>query len=576
MAAPEVAASGARVVPVMTHAARPTTVLVIDDDPALRVLFCAYLRQAGFTPLAATGGPAGLEIIARRPIDLVVCDVVMPGMSGHEFVRALRSATKTSPLPVILVTASDDPGGLVEGLEVGADDFVAKPVRREELVARVRAHVRTRAAWLDTVDGLRERIDVVAVLARLQPAADAEETAGEVVQQLARRTGAGFAGVYHLGARNPARLLAAAGPRLGDLNGFETAAPGIADLAERNRHRAWIDELGPTRAGTAARALDDAGLGLVATAPVLWGRDLVAVLVLAFARDAHAAAETVPELLRDTMADYATVLATAIGPALVARTEFDAQRQNLMRMVTYREFDPVYQPIIDLERRSVVGYEALTRFRDGSPPLARFAEAHASGLAPEFELAAVARAAERATHLPGGAFLALNVSPDVITGATDELAKLLPRDRPVVLEVTEHVPISDYGILRDSVARLGDVQLAIDDTGAGFASMRHILELSPAFAKLDISLVHGAHDDRLRRALASGLVHYAARSGFRLIAEGVEDILEAQALHALGIHMAQGYHFGPPEPPPARAPVAALRRRSPAREDVPVMAGAHK
>jgi EAL domain-containing protein (putative c-di-GMP-specific phosphodiesterase class I) len=103
--------------------------------------------------------------------------------------------------------------------------------------------------------------------------------------------------------------------------------------------------------------------------------------------------------------------------------------------------------------------------------------------------------------------------------------------------------------MRGVIEVLGsDVRCAVDDAGAGFASMRHILELKPAYAKLDISLVRGIHDDELRQALAAGLVYYAARSGVQLVAEGVELEAEAATLRELGVHLAQGYLFGRPMP----------------------------
>jgi EAL domain-containing protein (putative c-di-GMP-specific phosphodiesterase class I) len=120
--------------------------------------------------------------------------------------------------------------------------------------------------------------------------------------------------------------------------------------------------------------------------------------------------------------------------------------------------------------------------------------------------------------------------------------------RRLILELTEHVSIDDYAALRKAIEALGNADLAVDDAGAGYASLRHILELRPAFAKLDISLVRGIDVDELRQALVAGLVYFALRSGCHLIAEGVESEDEATALRRLGVEFAQGYLFGRPEP----------------------------
>jgi EAL domain-containing protein (putative c-di-GMP-specific phosphodiesterase class I) len=121
-------------------------------------------------------------------------------------------------------------------------------------------------------------------------------------------------------------------------------------------------------------------------------------------------------------------------------------------------------------------------------------------------------------------------------------------DRRLIVELTEHVPIDDYAAPRKAIETLGKVELAVDDAGAGYASLRHILELRPTFAKLDVSLVRGIDVDELRQALVAGLVYFALRSDCHLIAEGVESEAEAEALRRLGIEFAQGYLFGRPEP----------------------------
>ena len=121
-------------------------------------------------------------------------------------------------------------------------------------------------------------------------------------------------------------------------------------------------------------------------------------------------------------------------------------------------------------------------------------------------------------------------------------------ERRLVLELTEHVPVDDYAVLRGAIDSLGNVEVAVDDAGAGYASLRHILELRPAFVKLDISLVQNIDGDQLRQALVAGLVYFAERSGCHLIAEGVESEEEASALVRLGVELAQGFLFGRPQP----------------------------
>jgi EAL domain-containing protein (putative c-di-GMP-specific phosphodiesterase class I) len=141
------------------------------------------------------------------------------------------------------------------------------------------------------------------------------------------------------------------------------------------------------------------------------------------------------------------------------------------------------------------------------------------------------------------------MSPGLVLEWGPRLRKVIrATTRRLILELTEHVPIEDYAAFRKALEALGSVELAVDDTGAGFSSLRHILELRPAFAKLDISVVSGIDTDDLRQALVAGLVYFALRSGCHLIAEGVETENEVTALRRLGVEFAQGYLFGRPEP----------------------------
>jgi len=212
----------------------------------------------------------------------------------------------------------------------------------------------------------------------------------------------------------------------------------------------------------------------------------------------------------------------------------------------------VFQAIVDLTDHSIVGVEALSRFA-GKPmrsPDLWFEEAASVGLGPTLEMKAISAALAQASRLPDEAFLAINVSPDLLlSGKLDYLI-----DDPIcsrlVFELTEHVVVDDYGPIRSRIARFREkgARIAIDDTGAGFSSMRHILLLQPEIIKLDQSLTHGVDHDPARRALATSLVSFAKDIGSDLIAEGVETADELLALERLGAQWVQGFHIARPEP----------------------------
>jgi class 3 adenylate cyclase len=112
-------------------------VLVVDDDPDMAGILVRLLKQQGMQADIAADGHLALRTIAASPPDLVLLDVQMPGPDGFEICRRLKSNDATALLPVVLVTALEDQDSRVRGIEAGADDFLSKPVRREELIARV-------------------------------------------------------------------------------------------------------------------------------------------------------------------------------------------------------------------------------------------------------------------------------------------------------------------------------------------------------------------------------------------------------------------------------------------------------
>lgn len=157
------------------------------------------------------------------------------------------------------------------------------------------------------------------------------------------------------------------------------------------------------------------------------------------------------------------------------------------------------------------------------------------GLGLELERATLEAAIEAARgRLSPSRWLHLNVSPELVLART-KLDSLLATARGrVILEVTEHAEVGDYRGFRDAIAGLGrSVRLAVDDAGAGFATLRHILELEPAFVKLDVSLIRGIDADPAKRALVAGMRHFARTTRRRLIAEGIETDAEADALRRL-------------------------------------------
>jgi EAL domain-containing protein (putative c-di-GMP-specific phosphodiesterase class I) len=249
---------------------------------------------------------------------------------------------------------------------------------------------------------------------------------------------------------------------------------------------------------------------------------------------------------------FADLTAFHIDRDLKSNGERDELRSRIASVIEQEQFSIVYQPIYDLASNEVAGLECLTRFTIKPPrsPDVWFAEADAAEMGIQLQLATMGMALTAISSIPKAAYLAVNLSPPtILNGEIGPLLMDLPLDR-IVLEVTEHESIPTYSELSQALEplRRAGLRVAVDDAGAGYASMRHILNLRPDFIKLDMSLTRDIDSDAARRALASALLGFARDTGCEIIAEGVETASELATLRLLGVTKAQGYLLGRPMP----------------------------
>ena len=137
----------------MTTATAEATILVVDDDADCRTILGHLLERSGYHTRRAASGEEAVLIALAEPIDVILLDVMMPGMDGFAVCEALHQAGKR--IPVILLTARDDIDVRLEGMHRGVSEFLTKPINRIELLARVRAqlHIRDLARQLERVEG---------------------------------------------------------------------------------------------------------------------------------------------------------------------------------------------------------------------------------------------------------------------------------------------------------------------------------------------------------------------------------------------------------------------------------------
>ena len=476
-------------------------VLVVDDEAPIRELFVATLARGGYVGIQAATGLEALRVLATHRVDVVLLDRSMPDMSGDALLRRLRSDPRTAPVSVVMVSGDGRLESKVDGLGAGANDYVVKPVAMRELLARVAAQVEERSRWHGHLEEkLTRRARLSAELAALPAGLTRPQLEAGLEQVLSEEFA--FEGLE-------LRPWVDAGDRLTHPRG-PALVPEFAHGRERLRARI-----------------------------PLWGTDRVVATLEIVTGSAH-------DELMPTLLDLAPQIAALLGASWAHDASGGDARRWVQDVLAGGGLRGVFQPIVSLDDRSVVGVEGLTRFGDGTAPDVAFRSARRAGLGTRLESMAMQRLVSGATALPDGCWLSLNLSAATLLAADLEQV-VAGADRPLVLEITEHEHVGDYTAVRARSAALDNVRFAVDDAGAGYASLRHIFELRPQLVKLDRSWVAGIDTDPVRQALIRGMVGFTEAIDALIVGEGVEREAEADALSSLGVQLGQGYLFGRPE-----------------------------
>ena len=430
------------------------------------------------------------------------------------------------------------------------------------------------AATLRAVETDDPRLQVLVTLApRLLAAADRDAAADELTGVL---TKLGLSVAVDLIDKDVAVVLSVdvcgdSAPRVPEpvatsLVGMRLPVDGIDMLRIAVRHRRPY--VGPAGAAATVRAVatdphlahampsrSDEGDSIAV--PVLVGDDVVAVicawvggtdesLLPVFVTAAAIYAGTWPR--RDGVAS-----APPTGSTTARRRGF---RQSVEDLVAGPGIQAALQPIVRLHDRVVIGYEALCRF-PRRPHLATPEQLFASAAGLHLETALDRRciaAALEETPLTGTSDLFVNVLTGTLFDPTgiDELDRAVHAagadPRAIVLEFSEREQVVELARLQRIAAdlRARGYRIAVDDAGAGHASMRLIAELRPEFIKVDQALIRDIHSDRARRALVVALLSFSGHIGSRLIAEGIETQEDNDTLSSLGVQFGQGWLHGRP------------------------------
>lgn len=576
----------------MTH-----RIVIAEDDTVIRNNLVCLLRIEGYEVDAGENGRAALELICAHPPDLILSDVMMPEMTGHQLVAAVRATPHVAHVPVVMLTARADRRDVREGMNLGADDYLTKPFQRDELLTCIRAQLDKasnqkvasrrlavqahRISHFDSVTNLPNKAHFVLLLRSALAATHHPDGA----------TGKTECALWIIGMDNL--------PQMAEVLGGGQLDNAIKQMAMR---LTALSNQAPLASGspcTVARLGDDR-LAVLATAwpagqtlepatrtlyeamglPLTLGgsEHFLSVSVGACASPvSEASAEALVNRLEMSLAmaraqlgqKHAVYLQES-APELSASMRL---HNALHRAVERDELAAFFQPQVMAGSGKVTGFEALIRWHHPQlglvPPLRFIPLAEDNGQIVRIGAWMLAQSCIQAQQWQYGHPLqnkplrvAVNLSarqfadPDLINHVRRALDISGLRAPQLELEITEGTAMHDLQRTLDLLRRFKTmgVQLAIDDFGTGYSSLAYLKRFPLDVLKIDQSFVRQLCTDREDQAIAQAVITLAHSLNLKVIAEGVETAEQHTLLHTMGCDEIQGYLHGRPMPADEVAP----------------------
>ncbi len=512
------------------------TVLIM--DPSFSIIYAnpSTLRTSGYSLEEIIGQKPMIFGSGRSPQDHL--DSMTLAISGGEAWRGVfinrRKNGEIYEEDATISPIHDEAGQLIAYVEVKTD--VSKERHLESALSRTHS----------------DRTSLIEVMYAVRSAATVHATAYLFTEAAVQLQGIDLASVLLLLDDSTLLPISVSGTDIWDVNSERTIPLGPDLLDELAKGPVSVPTDPAFWPSSEQLALDLANEGFVevAYAAIRWEGSVIGILGLGTKSPEAAAQMATRYGYFEEIAAYAGTLIGAQARSFERRS---VVRAHVFDVIAKASFRPFFQPMFDLKSNTIVGYEALTRFDDGTRPDEKILEAHSVGLGSELEAAIAKAALSAAEGFPPDLFISVNFSPETLLDG-NALKVVAGANRPVVIEITEHAEVENYAVLRHAMSKLTGCELAVDDAGAGYTSLSHILELRPRYVKLDITLVRDVDTNPARQAMIAGMCHFAVQSDTILVAEGVETQAEADTLRRLGVALAegsmlgQGFHFGRPAP----------------------------
>jgi EAL domain-containing protein (putative c-di-GMP-specific phosphodiesterase class I)/DNA-binding response OmpR family regulator len=547
----------------MAHG-RQALVLTLDDDESIGAFVRATLPDNRFRTFWSGEVATAIRAVESDPPDLAIIDIDLNASgSGLDLLRFLRSNPDTAAVPVVMLTGASDTLNRERSLRLGADRYLIKPVRPDTLrrVVDEMLAVRDDMWWTMTLNA--EQVTRMRDLF-IDPTTDMP-TLAVIVEDLRKLIEKGetlqvfcieIEPLFRIGERNiwesfdtlrrefVRGLHVMIGPILGNDVIIATSHSGANDFYcfVREQRLANLTQI--------SRDLERVARSSLKALPV---DSSLAEEVVVFA----GASVTQRQPLMSARILYNAVREAKDTAERRETRYYAAMRERLVRVVHDRAIGTVFQPVVNLETRAIVGYVALSRGRAGPEldnPVGLFEGARDFDLVWELEALCIQNVLPWLDDVCSRGYLFFNLESHFIQQlqqrGTEVFEPFFRCNRQVVIEVTERSAIRDYRTFRHTLHSLKQMgfKIAIDDCGSGYATLEAVAELRPDYLKVGHSLFHGVERDPIRRRLVELVARCAETIGARTIAEAIESEEQLRVCRELGIDEGQGFLLARPAP----------------------------
>jgi diguanylate cyclase (GGDEF)-like protein len=565
--------------------------LVVDDIADNREILRRRFTRRGYEVTEAESGVQALDLIGSNGFDIVLLDVVMPGMDGLAVLQKIRATWSQAMLPVIMVTAKTEVQDIVTALQLGANDYITKPVEFSIALARVQAHVARRRAEV----ALQNRVGELTKLNEQleHEIAERQQSQARVHQMTYRDSLTGHGN----------RMLLR--ERLTEALKEQHRTSGNLAVLHLNidKFRGINDALGPAAGDALIKAVGQRLEGIAGQAGTVARLGADEFAVVTEVRDAETASRFVENVLERLARPYTLdgqqhVLTCSAGISLAPRDGVTAERlltsASLALAATkpgkrgsYRFFDPAmnaraqerrsmetdlrqalerdqlalhYQPLYDLVSETITGFEALMRWNH--PVAGMISPAEFIPLAEEIGLIgnlgdwALRRACLDALTWPADIKVAVNISPvqfrdpDLALRVRETLSSTGLNPVRLELEITETALMEEGDLPARTLHDLRSlgVRVSLDDFGTGYSSLSYLRSFPFDKIKIDRSFIKDLPGDAVSVAIVRAVTSLAEALDAEVTAEGVETAPQRELLRQEGCDQIQGYLISPPLP----------------------------